>query len=150
MMRAHAKPGDMVVFQDLGQTPWAALDLRFVDPLGLVDSTIGKIRWRDRASPFLRMPSERGQAEIRDHLFDIHPKLIAFVAYVDDEYAADVRNEADAAKSAHEKEAVFIPFLERNPYYCGLWDDARFGAQFRFVDTIRRKDNYWFVLYERA
>jgi hypothetical protein len=150
MMRAHAKPGDMVVFQDLGQTPWAAMDLRFVDPLGLVDSTIGKIRWRDRASPFLRMPSERGQAEIRDHLFDIHPKLIAFVAYVDNEYAADVRKQADAAKSAHEKEAVFISFLERNPYYCGLWDDARFGAQFRFVDIIRRKDNYWFVLYERA
>ena len=150
MMRAHAKPGDMVVFQDLGQTPWAAMDLRFVDPLGLVDSTIGKIRWRDRASPFLRMPSERGQEEIRDHLFAIRPKLIAFVAYVDNEYAADVRKQADAAKSAREKETVFIPFLERNPYYCGLWDDPRFGAQFRFVDIIRRKDNYWFVLYERA
>ena len=38
LMRAHAQPGDMVVFQDLGQTPWAAMELRFVDPLGLVDS----------------------------------------------------------------------------------------------------------------
>ena len=150
MMRAHARPGDMVVFQDLGQTPWAAMDLRFVDPLGLVDSTIGKIRWRDRASPFLRMPSQRGQAEIRDHLLAIHPQLIAFVAYVDDEYAADVRKQADGATSAREKEAVFIPFLERNPYYCGLYDDPRFLAQFRFVGIIRRKDNYWFVLYERA
>ena len=150
LMRAHAKPGDMVVFQDLGQTPWAAMDLRFVDPLGLVDSTIGKIRWRDRASPFLRMPSERGREEIRDHLFAIHPQLIAFVAYVDEEYAADVKKQLAEAKNAREREAVFAPFLTRNPYYCGLYDDARFAASFRFVDIIRRKDTYWFVLFERA
>jgi len=138
------------VFQDLGQTPWAAMDLRFVDPLGLVDSTIGKIRWRDRASPFLRMPSERGREEIRDHLFAIHPQLIAFVAYVDEEYAADVKKQLAEAKNAREREAVFAPFLTRNPYYCGLYDDARFAASFRFVDIIRRKDTYWFVLFERA
>ncbi|HEY2747233.1 MAG TPA: hypothetical protein VGL86_21570 [Polyangia bacterium] len=150
MMRAHAKPGDMVVFQDLGQTPWAAMDLRFVDPLGLVDSTIGHIRWRERASPFLRMPSPLGQAEIRDHLLAIHPQLVAFVAYVDDEYAADVERQLASAKDAREKEAVFASFLSRNPYYCGLYDDARFSAQFRFVDIIKRKDTYWFVLFERA
>jgi hypothetical protein len=150
MMRAHAKPGDMVVFQDLGQTPWAAMDLRFVDPLGLVDSTIGKIRWRDRASPFLRMPTERGQEEIRDHLLAIHPQLIAFVAYVDDEYAKEVTQQARAATTAREKEALFAPFLLHNPYYCGLYDDERFTKQFRLVDIIRRKDNYWFVLFERA
>jgi hypothetical protein len=150
LMRAHAKPGDLVVFQDLGQTPWAAMELRFVDPIGLVDATIGKIRWRERASPFLRMPSQRGQAEIRDHLFALGPRLVAFVAYVDDEYAADVRRQADAATSAREKETLFAPFLTRNPYYCGLYDDLRFPTQFRFVDVIRRKDNYWFVLFERA
>jgi hypothetical protein len=150
LMRAHAKPGDMVVFQDLGQTPWATMELRFVDPLGLVDATIGQIRWRERASPFLRMPSARGQEEIRDHLLAIHPQLIAFVAYVDEEYAADVRKQAGQAQTAREKETLFAPFLLHNPYYCGLYDDVRFTAQFRFVDIIRRKDNYWFVLFERA
>jgi len=150
LMRAHAKPGDMVVFQDLGQTPWAAMDLRFVDPIGLVDSTIGKIRWRDHASPFLRMPTERGQEEIRDHLFAIHPQLVAYVAYVDDEYAAEVTRQAREAKTAREKETLFAPFLLHNPYYCGLYDDERFSKTFRFVDIIRRKDNYWFVLFERA
>jgi hypothetical protein len=150
LMRAHAKPGDLVIFQDLGQTPWAAMDLRFVDPLGLVDATIGKVRWRDRASPFLRMPSERGQAEIRDHLFEVKPQLIAFVAYVDDAYAKEVTAQAYAAKSARDKETLFAPFLTRNPYYCGLYDDDRFTGHFRFVDIVRRKDNYWFVLFERA
>lgn len=149
LMRKHAKPGDMVVFQDLGQTPWAAMELRFVDPIGLVDSTIGKIRWRDRASPFLRMPTGLGQAQIRDHLFDLHPQLVAFVAYVDEQYAEDVERELAAAKNARERETVFAPFLTRNPYYCGLYDDPRFAA-FRFVDIIRRKDTYWFVLFERA
>jgi hypothetical protein len=149
LMRAHAKPGDMVVFQDLGQTPWAAMELRFVDPIGLVDATIAKVRWRDRASPFMRMPSEVGQAEIRDRLFGVDPRLVAFVAYVDDEYVDEVKKQLASAKSAREKEAVFAPFLTRNPYYCGMYDDARF-AKFRFVDIIRRKDTYWFVLFERA
>jgi len=150
MMRAHATPGDMVIFQDLGQTPWAAMDLRFVDPLGLVDSTIGKIRWRDRASPFLRMPTQRGQAEIRDHLFDLKPKLIAFVAYVDDPYVDDFKRQLASAHTDKEREMVFAPFLIRNPYYVDLYDDARFTSGFRFVDFIRRKDTYWFVLFERA
>jgi hypothetical protein len=139
----------MVVFQDLGQTPWAAMELRFVDPIGLVDATIAKVRWRDRASPFMRMPSEVGQAEIRDRLFGVDPRLVAFVAYVDDEYVDEVKKQLASAKSAREKEAVFAPFLTRNPYYCGMYDDARF-AKFRFVDIIRRKDTYWFVLFERA
>jgi arabinofuranosyltransferase len=149
LMRAHAKAGDMVVFQDLGQTPWAAMELRFIDPIGLVDSTIAKVRWREHASPFLRMPTERGQAEIRDRLFAVSPRLVAFVAYVDQQYAADVEKQLAAAHGAREREAVFAPFLTRNPYYCGMYDDGRF-AQFRFVDIIRRKDTYWFVLFERA
>ena len=45
---------------------------------------------------------------------------------------------------------MFAPFLTRNPYYCGLYDDPRFPTQFRFVDIIKRKDTYWFVLFERA
>jgi hypothetical protein len=150
MMLAHAKPGDMVVFQDLGQTPWAAMELRFVDPIGLVDGTIAKVRWRDRASPFIRMPSEAGQVEIRDHLFALEPRLVAFVAYVDDEYADDVKKQAAAAQTPREKERLFAPFLSRNPYYCGMYDDPRFPERFRFVDIIRRKDTYWFVLFERA
>ena len=88
--------------------------------------------------------------EVRDHLLAIHPQLIAFVAYVDDAYADDVKRELAAAKTARERETVFAPFLTRNPYYCGLYDDPRFAASFRFVDIIRRKDTYWFVLFERA
>jgi hypothetical protein len=30
----------------------------------------------------------------------------------------------------------------------GMHADPRFAA-FRLVDVVRRKDNYWFVLYER-
>jgi hypothetical protein len=149
LMSAHAQPGDLVIFQDLGQTPWAAMELRFVDPIGLVDPVIGQVRWRDRASPFIRQPSERGMAEIRDRLFALEPKLVAYVAYVDDEYAADVRRQAEAAQTQREKEQLFAPFLARNSYYCGLFDDPRM-QQFHFVDVIRRKDSYWFVLYERA
>jgi len=149
MMKAHAQPGDLVVFQDLGQTPWAAMELRFIDPIGLVDSFIGHVRWRERASPYLAAPSERGQAAIRDHLFALDPKLVAFVAYVPDEYGAEVRAGAETATTLVDKEQLFGPYVDRNPYYCGMHDDPRFHG-YRLVDVVRRKDNYWFVLYERA
>ncbi|MDB4970392.1 MAG: hypothetical protein JWN44_6081 [Myxococcales bacterium] len=148
LMKKHARPGDVVIFQDLGQTPWAAMELRFVDPIGLVDSVIGHVRYREHSSPFSMALTEKGQAEVVDHLFALDPKLIAFVAYPE-QYAADVRRSADAARTPAELAAVFEPFVLRNPYYCGLYDDGRFRARFRFVDVIRRKDNYWFVLYER-
>ena len=61
-----------------------------------------------------------------------------------------VASDQNGAKTARDKETLFAPFLLHNPYYCGLYDDPRFTAQFRFVDIIRRKDNYWFVLFERA
>ena len=149
LMSAHAQPGDLVVFQDLGQTPWAAMQLRFVDPIGLVDATIARIRWADRASPYLRQPSERGRAAIRDHLFALEPKLVAFVAYVPDELQTEVRQRADSARTQHEKEELFASFVDWNPYHCGMHDDRRFAERYHFVDVVRRKDNYWFVLYER-
>lgn len=149
LMSAHARPGDLVVFQDLGQTPWAAMELRFVDPIGLVDATIAHIRWSERASPFSHRPSPAGERAIRDHLFALGPRLVCFVAYIPDRLAPDVRTRFDAARTPADKEQLFAPFVDLNPYHVGLHADPRFSA-FRFVDVIRRKDNYWFVLYERA
>jgi hypothetical protein len=150
MMQARARPGDMVVFQDLGQTPWAAMELRFVDPIGLVDRFIGEVRWREHVSPYLQSPSGSGQAQIRDHLFALDPKLVAFVVYPPDDEAAEFTRQATAATTPWERERLFGSLIDHNPYYCGMHDDARFRARFRLVEIVRRKDNYWFVLYERA
>jgi hypothetical protein len=150
IMEQHARPGDMVIFQDLGQTPWAAMELRFVDPLGLVDRFIAEVRWSERVSPYLQMPSGAGQAKIRDHLFALDPKLVAFVVYPPDAEAADFTRQVADATSPDDRERLFGSLIDHNPYYCGLHDDPRFRARFRVVDVVRRKDNYWFILYERA
>jgi hypothetical protein len=144
-MKARARPGDLVVFQDLGQTPWAALELRFVDPIGLVDATIARARAREGASPFRGAPSARVQAAIRDHLFGLEPKLIALVAYVPPGMAAETRRQFDAGV---DREALFAAFLDANPYHVGLHADARL-AHYRLADVVRRKDDYWLILYER-
>jgi hypothetical protein len=147
LMKQHAKPGDLVIFQDLGQTPWAALELRFVDPIGLVDRTIAKLRWAEHASPFMHEPSDRAQRAIRDHIFALQPKLIALVAYTR-QFQDEVRAEYDKAHTPAELEAIFGWFLDANPYHVGLHRDARFRA-YHLVGVVRRKDDYWFVLYER-
>ena len=136
------------IFQDLGETPWAAMELRFVDPIGLVDREIARVRWRERNSPFVGLPSERGVAEILDHLFALEPRLVAFVAYTQG-YESEVRPRVDAARTPAERAEVFVPFMQRNVYYCRMWEDSRFQQRFRVVDVVRRKDNYWFILYER-
>jgi hypothetical protein len=149
LMTAHARPGDLVVFQDLGRTPWNAPELRFVDPIGLVEPVVARIRWSERASPFLSEPSPAAQARIRDRLFGLRPRLVAFVAYVPNEQAAETRRRAEAAAGdAAALERLFGWFVDSNAYHVGMHADPRFAA-FRLVDVVRRKDNYWFVLYER-
>src|SRR5439155_1147834 len=119
LMRKHAKPGDLVIFQDLGETPWAAMELRFVDPIGLVDREIARVRWRERNSPFVGLPSERGVAEILDHLFALEPRLVAFVAYTQG-YESEVRPLDDAVGSGirvvvkHENHQPTNAFKVRN------------------------------------
>jgi arabinofuranosyltransferase len=152
IMKAHAQPGDLVVFQDLGQTPYAAMDLRFIDPIGLVDPVIARIRHDDHASPFHHQPKPPGRAMIRDHIFSLAPKLVAFVAYIPKQYVPDVTARLARTMTAPgtmtEREQLFAPFVDMNAYYVGLHADERFRA-YRFVDVVERKDDYWFVLYER-
>jgi hypothetical protein len=149
LMKQHARPGDLVVFQDLGQTPWAAMELRFIDPIGLVDATIAHARFSEHASPFVGAPSARTQAAIRDHLFALDARLVAMVAYVSDGMASELARQADGARTLEAKEQLFGWWLDVNPYHVGMHADPRFFARYRLVDVIRRKDNYWFVLYER-
>jgi hypothetical protein len=148
-MKERARPGELVVFQDLGQTPWAAMELRFVDPIGLVDATIARVRWAERRSPFLGTPSGTAQAKIRDHLFALDPKLIAFVAYLPDDQGTEARRQMAASRAPADLERLFGWWIDANPYHVGLHADPRFG-RYRLVDVVRRLDSYWFVLYERS
>src|SRR5262249_7900342 len=117
---------------------------------GLVEPTVARIRWAERASPFIGPPSGPAQARIRDHLFALAPRLVAFVAYIPDEAKAQTRFEADlAAGQPAALERVFGWYVDVNTYYVALHGDPRFDAAYRLVDVVRRKDNYWFVLYER-
>jgi hypothetical protein len=148
VMKAHAQPGELALFQDIGQTPYAAMELRFIDPIGLVDPVIAKLRHDDRASPFHHQPSPPVRAQIRDHLFALDAKLVALVAYIPKAYEQEVHERFAAATTADAREALFGAFLDMNPYHVGLHADERF-SRYRLVAVIPRKDDYWFVLYER-
>jgi hypothetical protein len=145
-LRARAQPGDLVVFQDLGRTPFEAMELRFVDPIGLVDREIATILHRDGSTPFVRPASDGAQAAIRDRLFARGPRFIAMVAYPE---RAD-RDEISRRFDAGERQTVLAPLLPFNSYNAGLPDDARFLEHFHFIDAWRRHDGYYLVLYEES
>jgi len=68
---------------------------------------------------------------------------------VPDAEGAAVRRQADdAAGRPQALEQLFGWFLDMNPYHVGLHADPRFG-RYRLVAVVRRKELYWFVLYER-
>jgi hypothetical protein len=142
-MRQLGRPGDLAIFQDLGRTPYEAMELRFHDPIGLVDPLIARVRQRDRASPFARLPTAAGMAEIRDHLFGLQPRFVALVAYVDGDERTEVKRRFDGG----EREALLAPYLDHNAYHLGLHEDARFAERFAFVEAWRRHDGYYLVLY---
>jgi hypothetical protein len=144
-MRARARPGDRAIFQDLGRTPFEAMELRFTDPIGLVDRPIARALAADRCNPFLAPPSEAARARIRDRLLDLAPRFIAWVAYVERPLRAEVRARFDAG----ERERLLAPLVRTNGYYVQLADDPRFVSGYRFVDAWRRHDGYYLVLYER-
>jgi hypothetical protein len=145
MMR-RAPPGALVVFQDLGRTPYTAMSLRFVDPIGLVDAQVAATLHADHANPFIRGPSVAAQQRIRDHLFSLAPRQFAFVAYVDRPYQREVAERFDHG----EREALLRPFAVRNSYQVGLFDDPRFDERFRFVEAWRRHDGYYLLLYDTS
>src|SRR5207245_2836164 len=106
-----------------GQTPYAAMELRFIDPIGLVDTVIARLRHQDYASPFHHQPSPSVRAQIRDHLFALAPRLVAFVAYIPRAYVQDVRERFVTNASARDREALFAGFVDLNPYHVGLHAD---------------------------
>jgi hypothetical protein len=149
LMQRHARPGDLVIFQDLGQAPYAAMELDFIDPIGLVDPLIARLRHDDHASPFQHQPRPPVRAQIRDHLFALDAKLVAYVAYIPKQLKHDVRERFLRATTPADREQLLSPFLYLNTYYVGLHEDERFAQRYRFVDVVYRRDDYWFVLFER-
>jgi hypothetical protein len=143
-MRARGRPGDWAVFQDLGRTPFEAMELKFVDPIGLVDRPIAEVYYRERANPFVRPPSFDGQAAIRELLFARRPRFFAFVAYVPKELRADVERRF----AAGERRSLLEPFLVGNYYHVGTESDARFRAGYHYVDAWQRLPGYYLLLYE--
>jgi hypothetical protein len=142
-MCKNAQPGDLAVFQDLGRTPYEALELRFIDPIGLVDRHIASELHAAHATPYLRAAPPAVQARLRDYLFERHPQLFAFVAYIDPGSRAEVRRRFDAGERAE----LLAPYLAANSYHFGLAEDPRLRERYHFVDAWRRTDGYYLALY---
>jgi len=143
-LHLFGRPGDLVVFQDLGRTPYEAMELRFVDPIGLVDREIAHILYRDGAMPFLRAPSPTAQRQIRDRLFALRPRFIVLVAYVAKPDTVEVARRFHAG----ERQGLLDPWFSGNYYHAGLYDDPRFKRGYQFIDAWQRNVEYYMALYQ--
>jgi hypothetical protein len=143
-MRARGRAGDLAIFQDLGRTPYSALDLRFIDPVGLVDREIATLYHDGGANPFVRRASADTERRIRDHLFSLRPRFIALVARIGWSYQADAARRFEGG----ERESLLAPFLPFNNLHVGIESDSRFLDRFRFVEAWHRHDGYYLLLYE--
>jgi hypothetical protein len=141
---ARARPGDWALFQDVGATPYRALDVPFRDPIGLTDRGVSRLYRAAGWSPFRGPGPGDLEKRIRDELLGRDPRFIAFVAYVEGPRRREVRT-----RFAQDPETALRPFIAGNSYSHGIPVDPRFTARHRFVGAWRRNDGYYLVLYER-
>lgn len=160
-VRARAQPGHAIIFQDMGAAPYAAGDLRWVDPIGLVEPFIARAQYEAGLSPYLQHEptgaADQARAvdrRVRDHLFGQDPEWIAGVSYATDSPDAAAAFSAryrEVEHSPHPSEilAVLMPGLHANGYYHGIFADRRFRLHYRFERAFRRSDGYVVVLFRR-
>jgi hypothetical protein len=91
-LNLNSNKNETVLFQDMGGTPYIAKEIRFFDPIGVVEPWMGKELSKIKYNPFLRtekMRTSQGVKDVREfsikfqkHIFkDLKPERIAFIAY---------------------------------------------------------------------
>lgn len=161
-VRVRSDPGTTILFQDMGAAPYAAPELKWIDPVGVVDRHVARAQHRVGLSPFVasvkrRTPEGREtvrrlDAELRDHFFGLDPAWIAGVTYIKPASRAEMARRYERAQhSGYPSQvlSVVMPGLHDNGYYRGLFADRRFRMRYRFVRAWQRSPGYYLVLFRR-
>jgi hypothetical protein len=91
-LNIYSSDTETVLFQDMGGTPYIAQDVRFFDPIGVVEPWMGKELSKINYNPFLRSEKIRTPQGLNDvrqfsikfqnYIFDdVKPERVAFIAY---------------------------------------------------------------------
>lgn len=157
-VRQRSSPGDTIVFQDLGAAPFAAPDLRWVDPIGILDRTVARELAAARINPFLDKLKTRTaegrrelaafDARIRDYLLAQNPAWYGFVVYVSQRNQLSFREQVERASGDPSVLEPLFSARASNVFWAHQMPrDARFRASFRLEKHWMRNPGYWLVLY---
>jgi len=153
----HSAPGEAVLFQDMGLTPWMAPKLNFIDPIGLVDRTVAHAYKEYGYHAFLRaeiMRSKEGREryeklaqKMRDYFLGRQPAWVAFVAYIPPQDQEEVSRTLKKFPNDVSPLAFYITHYDHFTFE--LFADPRFQEQYRFIHFYPRSSRYYLVMYER-
>ena len=161
----RSKPGEVVLFQDMGAAPFAGGDLRWVDTIGILNHRVAREHAAIGLNPFMRglKRSTPGGAQaisamdkrLRNYFFEQEPSWIAMVAYVGKggNKRKKMRRGFQRAVKKGDKSAqakLFRSRVERNSHAHGIAKDKRFRTNFVYEKAwMRNRGGYWLVLYKR-
>lgn len=155
----RSKPGEAVVFQDMGAAPFAAPEQRWLDTIGILNHFVAHELAAIRLNPFMR--SERAKEQggrkliedfdrrVREYMFEQDPAWIAFVAYVSRDQRGFANKIRAADGDAEELDRIFRRAVASNTHAHGISKDPRFLEGFRYEAHWQRNREYWLVLYRR-
>ena len=153
----HSRRGDQVLFQDMGLTPWVAEQLRFIDPIGLVDRTVAHAFKDAGYHAFLRGEFRRSSegieiyerlaSRLRDYFLGRRPEWVAFVAYIPPRDYEDIAK--TLRKYPNDASPLTFYLTHEDHFTFDLFADARFQEQYRFIRVYSRSSKYYLVLFER-
>jgi hypothetical protein len=146
-----------VLAQDMGALPLNALDLRFIDSIGLTDGPIAHILWEYRYSPYFRYliwEDEKArtrfaqmEARLREHLTQVRKPDYAVI-----NVHLEAKDTENARRAARELDgAYFYPFLRDNVFFYKWTESDYFRENYvlmrayeystvHFLVTFRRRD----------
>lgn len=150
-----AQPGDVVLAQDMGATPWYAQDLVFVDAVGLVDKTIAHLQydygynpqiryilWRDAEA---RIRIKEMEAKLRAYTFSRKPKYaVVNVYYPREDNLAEKRKALETNDQRFFHRAVF-----RSAFYNKINTDDEW-KKYRLIRGWEHSPTYFLLLFERT
>lgn len=140
--------------QDMGALPLEAMDVVFLDTIGLTDRPVAEILWKYRYSPYFRYliwedPEARRrfdamEEELRQHLTARRPDYAVVNVHLQNDDTEDARRAARELDGRY-----FLPFMRDNSFFYKWTDTPDFKRDYVLMRAYEYSPVHFLVTYRR-
>lgn len=155
ILNEQAKPGEVVLSQEMGLIPFRNPQLYFYDVIGLVTEQVSKKLYDEGVNPYTmyylsfteqgRKKVVRVKQEMRNMFFAADPDWIIVVAYPDWEMGGELEQSYDQEQGQN----TLIRYAEGNSFFYNMMSDPRFKERYKLYGIYPAFRIYFLLLYKK-